>query len=58
MRLGQLQQYEDELHERVLMVGNSLSKQTEAFSFFHSHKQEIKDELSAAIRDSQVIGKP
>lgn len=57
-RLGQLQQYEDELHERVLMVGSSLNNQTEAFTFFHSHKQEIKDALSTTVKECQLIGKP
>jgi|JI6StandDraft_1071083.scaffolds.fasta_scaffold12215_1 hypothetical protein len=58
VRLGQLQQYEDELHERVLMVEPSLGKQTEAFTFFHSHKQEVRDAVDTALKESQLIGKP
>jgi hypothetical protein len=56
--LSQLQQYEDELHERVLLVDDTLGMQTVAFAFFHTHKKEITDALETIKKESHLIGKP
>lgn len=42
----------------MLAVDGGLPQQTEAFTYFHSHRQEIEDSLLTMDKEMELIGRP
>ncbi len=57
-RLTELQNFEDDLHDKVLMMSDTLPRQASAFDYFVEQKHIILDTLDSITHELGTLGRP